>query len=146
MLARFLNREAFDMWVDCQHKRRATKEELEEMVQRIIDGPYLSGSGFDADDYLGTNRTRVYLYSSYHAMKNGMYDRWVEFRVRWHAGLDPMNYRLYVIGDGSRNTLKRHPGLRDYIEESVHYAIEKSLPPWWGQIVWPGETPREDAA
>ena len=140
MIARFPTKEAFDQWVDHQRSKNMTKAELLAMGERILDGMHMEGSGFDADDSVEAIGPRVYYNGSFHCMnQHGYYDGWIEFRVRWHVGLGPFDYRVYVMGRDSHNAAKRHYGTREFIEETVNNAVNDALPAWWNKIVWPGE-------
>lgn len=144
MVARFPCKEAFDAWVDIQHSSFLGKTELEELFKRILDSYLLSGSGFDGRLSYDFSRTCGWIYFDYHFLNNnGYYDGWGDFKTRFYIGLNPLDFRIYGMGQQTHYLSRKHD-IRGYLDDTFAYAIQENLPKWWGKIVWPDE--QEQAA
>jgi len=81
------------------------------------------GSGIDADWYCEKQQNgKVVCYNSYHIMdENGFYRAWADFSVRFHVD-NRKEFRLMFHGS-SAQYLNRQHGLREYLDDTVYYAL-----------------------
>lgn len=103
-----------------------SQEYIDSLIARLP-----RGSGFDSPwEYIRTTgKGGICLRGGYHYMNpNGYYDGWcvVNLRVQYTGGsaLLPADWRVTLGTDNvSRRVQRRDPGLRDYINDTIHEAL-----------------------
>ena len=93
-------------------------------LQHIQDEYFPSGSGFDGETSLDTDIShpeRLVFNSSYHIMKDGFYDGWVEFTVAVNPSL-AQGFKLTVKGKFAKNN-----DLKEYIHETFSHMLDKEV-------------------
>lgn len=85
------------------------------------------GSGINADWYVTEKPDRWVASNSYHAMDEyGGYDGWADFTLNIPKS-DPSGFKLQFNGKTAAYLNSKY-GLRDYLEDTIVYALEK-IPP-----------------
>jgi len=83
------------------------------------------GSGFDMGttiDLEKSNHQKIILYSHYHKMdENGMYDRWIDFRVIVTPNLQ-FDFDLKFVGN-----FRRDQDLREYFYSEFSYRLSELI-------------------
>lgn len=86
-------------------------------------------SGIDCDWTLEIKGTRIIASNSYHAMgENGYYCGYADFTVTFPlTSQDPANdFRLTFAGDNQSQYLARRYDLREYLADTIHYALREA--------------------
>ena len=97
-----------------------------ETVKELIIFYMPKGSGFNFDWHVEYKRSYFKVTSSYHVMNgNGFYVGWADFSVIIPVN-DPLDFRLHFHGSYSQYLNKQYL-LREYIEDSIYYQLEKML-------------------
>jgi len=107
--------------------RRDKEAELEAIVRAL---PH--GSGFNSrwDASLSSDGRRATVRSEFqHMNDNDYYDGWVSFTVRVHWTRESFTARpvFRTTDPDARHILRLDSGLREYIEETIHDALERMM-------------------
>ena len=88
-----------------------------------------TGSGFNSrwDASMSADGRRATVRSEFqHMNDNGYYDGWVSFTVRVHwtrKGFTASTPVFHTKNTDTRRILRRDPGLREYIVDTIHDAL-----------------------